>query len=383
MGLFALTLLATIPPANIASNIYIPPCSIARPGDLGKRVHTNYEVNLDPLPGGGFGWPGGLRGPAMFFTPNGYAPSDIQGAYGDVGSGGGTIAIVDAYDDPDALVEFNTFSSQFGLPQETGSGSVFQVAYAQGSEPPADGGWAGEIALDIEWAHAMAPGAKILLVESADNSWANMLASVSFAVATPGVAQVSMSWAGGDFADELGYDTTFSARSVRFFAASGDGGAGVSYPAASPNVIGCGGTSLTVVNGVYQSESGWAGSGGGPSAYEPRPSYQNSLSGLLGNARGVPDIAAVADPNTGVAVCAIYANGGNGWSVFGGTSVATPVLAGITNASMTIHRSSEWTWIYNDPNLFRDITTGNNGYAAGVGYDFVTGMGSPKTAQSL
>ena len=84
-----------------------------------------------------------------------------------------------------------------------------------------------------------------------------------------------------------------------------------------------------------------------------------------------------------VAVCAIYANGGNGWSVFGGTSVATPVLAGITNASTTIHRSTEWTWIYSNGNLFHDITTGNNGYAAGPGWDFVTGMGSPITAQSL
>lgn len=388
MTLFALSLVA----ANLAQgqvaptnpDIFIPECSVPRTQDVGLRVHTNYMMNLDgPAPVA----PGIGHGPlvAFFSGPSGFHPSDIRGAYNDNGTGGGLIAIVDAFDDPDALIEFNTFANQFGLPTEPSnnatspSNKVFQVLYATGSQPSGDGGWAVEMSLDIEWAHAMAPNAKIMLVEAASNSWDDMLYAVDKAAAA-GAGSVSMSWAGGEFGGEIAYDAHFARRNVEYFAASGDWGNTVVYPSASPLCISCGGTSLSVSNGQWAGESMWSGSGGGPSVVEPRPSYQNGI-GLVGSQRGTPDIAAVADPNTGVAIYSLY--GWGGWGVVGGTSVATPVLCGIKNASTGVHRSSEWIWFYAHQGLFHDITTGNNGYPAGPGYDFGTGIGTPITAESL
>jgi len=293
-----------------------------------------------------------------------------------------------AYRYPSALPDFNTFASQFGLPVETSptAGSsknkVFQVVYATGHQPKTDVGWSQEGALDIEWSHAMAPSAKIYLVEAASNSTDDLFAAISVASQIKDVKEVSMSWGGSEFPGETGYDGVFTTPGIDYFAAAGDTAAEVSYPAASPNVIGVGGTSLQLTAaGTFSSEVAWSDSGGGLSVGESVPSYQASL-GLRG--RGTPDIALDADPNTGVAVYdSTPADGYVGWLVFGGTSVGTPASAGIANLMGKSYSDSaaQLAAIYaklGDATAYRDITKGHAGAnLAKVGYYLVTGVGCP------
>ena len=165
-----------------------------------------------------------------------------------------------------------------------------------------------------------------------------------------------------------------------YFAASGDS-PGTSYPAVSPNVVAVGGTSISRnrTNGNYVSQSAWSSGGGGPSRYEKRPSYQSSISRTVGNARGIPDVSAVADPNSGVW---IYDSAAGGWIVVGGTSVATPVVAGITNLRggvFSLSSNAELTHIYSSQSHYTDITTGNcRTHRAMTNWDFCTGVGAPK-----
>ncbi len=192
-----------------------------------------------------------------------------------------------------------------------------------------------------------------------------------------------MSWSGGEYSTETSDDKTyFSAPNLIYFASSGDNGSGTGYPAISPGVVGVGGTSLTLSGGTITSETGWSGSGGGISTYESIPSYQSGVSGVVGTKRGMPDISAVADPNTGVGVC-----WKGKWYVFGGTSVASPMCAGLVNDAQSLPASTtaELTKFYSDPTSdFRDITSGSNGgYSCKVGYDLVTGLGSPNTTAGL
>jgi len=353
------------------ANIHVPDSSVEKPGDEGKKAHTNHVVALrGGKPGGGSG-PGG-----------GMAPADIRAAYNlpDFG-GAGTIAIVDAYDYPTAAADFNTFSANFGLPTESGDGSVFQVLRPFGT-PTSDCGWDQESALDIEWAHAMAPGAKIVLVLAKSSSFADLFNAVNYAETLPNVAQISMSWGGSEFGGEALYDSTFNGN-LTYFAASGDTGGKTIYPGVSPKVVAAGGTSLKLVNQVW-TETGWSGSGGGGSRYEKRPSFQNVISSKVGSKRGVPDFSFDADPNTGVSVFdSTSCQGYVGWLVFGGTSVASPSLAGIVNNAAHNNGSSELSIVYSglssaySSNNFRDITSGNAGSnRAGTGWDFVTGIGS-------
>ncbi|MHB8635227.1 MAG: S53 family peptidase [Fimbriimonadaceae bacterium] len=361
-------------------NIVVPPSSIPHPG----QFHTHLLIYVGPgsaLPNGGL-----LRGPSMFASgPQGYHPADIQAAYKMPSTGGSNaIAIVDAYDLPTALSDFNMFSSTFGLPTESSSSATsssnkhFQVVYAQGSQPSGTY-WADEEALDIEWAHAMAPNAKIYLVEAADASYGSLLAAETTAAKLVGVREVSNSWGGGEFSGEVNDDSTFVQNGVVFFASAGDVGGAQSYPAESPNVVGVGGTSLYMSGTTVTSETVWGGTGGGPSSVEPRPPYQLVVQGIVGTARGCPDIAAVADPNTGVAV---YSATTGGWFVVGGTSVACPVTAGITNTrgSFTASSALELSRVYKNlgSRFYRDIVTGSAGSFSGmVGWDFCTGVGCP------
>lgn len=377
------------------SQLYIPPSSIEHPGDRGVRVHTNWvqlrrNAWADPVP----------HGPvALFALPGpdgGLTPQNVRAAYAVSGNGKGVIAIVDAFDNPNALGDFNTFAAYYGLPTEpssdatAGSNKVFQVVYAAGTRPATDssGGWEFEEALDIEWAHAMAPGAKIVLVESSGNDWDPMMAAVDVAVGM-NANQISMSWLGGEFSGETAYDVHFSRRSGGFFAASGDGGAGVGYPSASPLVTSCGATALNLnASGGYGSETGWSGSGGGSSSQEPIPAWQAGLTSYNAagattpvTGRATPDISAVGDPATGVSLYSSF--GGGGWTNVGGTSVSAPVLAGITNSATVLIDVPLYARIYLMKHGFHDITVGNNGYPAGKGYDYVTGMGTPVTMHSL
>jgi subtilase family serine protease len=375
-------------------NHLIPASSIESVKDIGVRAHTHIQILVGP-PGGKAGYYGGL-GP-----DGGFTPAQLRAAYNLPSSGGSQIiAVVDAYDNPNALSDFNTFSTQFGLPTETSTSAtastnkVFQILYGSGTKPSTDptGGWELEEALDIEWAHAMAPGAKIILVEAASTSFANLFAAEAAATGyTDGngstVKEISNSWGGSEFGGESEYDTYFSSSKAAYFAAAGDGGAGAEYPSASPYVLSAGGTEVvTNSSGSFVSESGWSSGGGGPSSYELRPTYQNGISSIVGAYRGTPDLSFNADPDTGVSVYDSfpYERVAYTWAVVGGTSVASPSLAGIANLAASAKGAfpagtqALLANVYGNLGTanFRDITTGNNGYAAGTGWDFVTGVGS-------
>ncbi len=373
------------------SRVIVPDSSIEQPWDVGHRAHTNHLIYNHVR----FGNPQGGLGPG-----GGMTPAQIRSFYNLPSTGGSkAIAIVDAYHYPTALNDFNVFSGQFTLPKETSANplastnQVFQVVYASGRQPRTDSSWALEAALDIEWAHAMAPSAKIVLVEAASNSFADLLAAVDKAsqiVRSAGGGEVSMSWGGSEFSGETGYDSHFPTKTgVVYFAASGDTGGQTIWPGTSPYVVSAGGTSITTDKSgmVVVSETGWSGSGGGPSLYESIPSYQGVIANIVGSQRGAPDFSFDADPNTGVAVYdTTRYQGYKGWWVVGGTSAASPALAGIVNLASTSsgHFSSdsydELTTIYSNlgnSNDFRDITSGSAGsYTAVGGWDFVTGVGS-------
>jgi subtilase family serine protease len=356
--------------------IHVPDTSVEFPVNVGKHAHTNHLIRI--VPNGGLGPNGGMT------------PAQLRSFYNMPSVGGsGVIAIVDAYHYPTALNDFNVFSAQFNLPIETSNNAtastntVFQVVYASGRKPRTNAGWAQEAALDIEWAHAMAPNAKIVLVEAASNSFASLFAAVDKASKLPGVTQVSMSWGGSEFSSEAVYDTHFQKSGVVYFASSGDVGGIVSYPAVSPYVVAVGGTSVsTNSSGAFVNETGWNGSGGGTSRYEAKPAYQISLSGTK---RRVPDISSDADPYTGVAVYdSTSYQGFAGWLVFGGTSVSSPCMAGMVN--LAGHTAGPWSSsdelnrIYSalGTSSFRDILSGKAGnFNAVSGWDFVTGVGAP------
>src|SRR5438309_5691437 len=207
-------------------------------------------------------------------APYGLSPSQIKSAYGfstsSTAGAGKTIAIVDAYDDPTAESDLAIFSNQYGLPACTTANGCFKKVDQTGGTryPRTDGGWALEISLDVQWAHAIAPGAKILLVEAKTNSFANLLAAEDYAKTH--AQYVSNSWGGSEFSGESAYDSHFVQSGVSFFVSSGDAGTPAEYPSASPNVISVGGTSLhlNLAQSNPDFETGWSGSGGGCSQYE-------------------------------------------------------------------------------------------------------------------
>lgn len=373
--------------ARFPKNIVVPSSSVFRASDAGKRYHTHVLINADPSPIWSDPVPmasASSHGPSLFRMlsgPAGFHPQDVRNAYSVSGYGSGAIAIIDAYNFPTALSDFNTFSAEFGLPQETSTNptastnKVFQVVYASGTQPANNAGWNVEEALDIEWAHSMAPSAKIYLVEANSSFGTDLYPAVQVGASLPGVTQQSHSWGSGEFSGEAAADSYFNNSNVAYFVSSGDD-AVQEYPSESPKVTAVGGTSLYLnSNGTYGHEAGWSGSGGGPSAYEPRPSFQNGISGIVGSVRGAPDISAIADPNTGVA---IYDTGYGGWFVVGGTSLACPVCAGIANQQGMKLGSTEQAWIYANTSDFRDVTLGGTKhYRCTAGWDFVTGWGSP------
>lgn len=316
--------------------------------------------------------------------PSGLTPTQIRAAYNLTGSGSGTIAIVDAYSDPRASSDLNTFSQAYKLPScGTGCFETYQMSGATRE----NSGWALEESLDVEWAHAIAPGAKILLVEARSANGTDLMNAINWAKTQTGVVAVSMSWGGSEYAGESSYDSVFSEPGVAFFAAAGDSGSGVEWPAVSKNVIGVGGTTLNMNGNTVSSETAWSGSGGGISRYEPKPSYQNGY--VTGSFRGVPDVSYDGDPNTGFPVYdSIPYTGYTGWWQVGGTSAGTTQWAAVralsgatlTNASLY----SDATTSYSE--FFRDITSGLNGTCglvckASTGYDYVTGLGSPNTSK--
>lgn len=315
-------------------------------------------------------------------SPTGYSPSTYDAAYGwSIVSGSGkgkTIAIVDAYNDPTIVNDLATFDQQFNLPTAS-----LQVVNQSGGAllPKNNSGWALEISLDVEWAHATAPAANIVLVEASSSSMSNLLAAEDYAGT---VAQyVTNSWGGSESSSESGYDKNFSEPGVSYFASSGDSGGVVEYPSASRNVISVGGTTLTD-SGTW-AESAWSSGGGGCSAYETANGSQvTSPNVTCGGMRATPDVASDADPNTGVAVydsTSYY--GQTGWFEVGGTSAASPVWAARSaDAGTQVNAAYVYAGYpgsgdtYGTNITFRDVTTGSNGYPAGVGFDLATGLGS-------
>lgn len=391
--------------ARATRTLVIPASSRANPGDLGTRAHANVRYVLSgiaspteapPFPGYGYETPASLACIYHVVTPiPGCNPNQTTNT-----PNGGTqsIAIVDAYDDPNAAADLAAFSAQFGLP----AGNV-QVVYASGTEPPVDptGGWEIEESLDIEYSHAMAPNAKLYLVEANSNAYADLLPAVQTAsnlvlcgstttcpAGSKGRGEVSMSWGGEEFPQETSLDSFFTTPGVVYFAAAGDS-PGVIYPCASPNVVCAGGTTnaRSEYTGNLIAEIAWSDAGGGISFYEPIPRYQAgnpSVAHHLGGSRGVPDISADSNPNTGLWVLDTYPVPGAGWYIVGGTSAATPTLAGIVNASGHLAASStaELFNLYEPSNFtsFNDITYGACGYYSGTfsshGWDLCTGFGS-------
>lgn len=414
-GVFTIALLGVVPMQSIAQGppqeivtpsgkIITPPTSVENPGDHGQRGHTNHLIVVPQ------------KGPSRSSTPIGETPGSLGCVYGITSAtpscpitgkissgnnglpapsgGAGIIAIVGAYDYPTAEHDLNVFSDQFGLPQCTTANGCFQKIYASVTKPAANCGWAQEAALDIEWAHAMAPNAQIVLVEAASNSFADLLFAVDKATAIVQASgqngQVSMSWGGSEFSSETSNDFHFSSSNVVYFAASGDTGGKTIWPGVSPNVVSAGGTTINRdSSGNYVSETAWSGSGGGKSTYESIPFYQNPISDIVGTKRGVPDISFDANPNSGVWVYdSTSCQGLSGWMRFGGTSVSSPALAGITNQAGSFYSSSaaELGTLYSicgngastcSSSDFRDITSGTAGsFTAKQGWDFVTGLGS-------
>jgi len=371
-------------------DVYTPPSSIEHPGDRGIRAHTNHLVYVGPKRPRIFDGPGRPLTNAPILPPDGYTPEEIRDAYevSPIG-GGGAIAVVDAFHYPTSLNDFNVFSQTFNLLQEpstnptASSNKVFQVVYQSSSQPASNASWAQEAALDIEWAHSMSRYAKIYLVEANSANLSDLFAAVQKAETLPGVREISMSFGASEFSGERSFDSTFVKSGITFFAAAGDTAAVTQYPALSPNVVGVGGTTLSLTSsGRVASEIAWNDTGGGLSSFEPIPSYQTVIAGILGHFRGGPDVALNADPNTG---CAVYDStplqGMSGWLVVGGTSLACPCVAGIANTSDRRFSSSalELTHIYQGLGKnFRDILFGSAGNnRAKAGWDFCTGVGCP------
>jgi subtilase family serine protease len=334
--------------------------------------------------------------------PVGYSPTQIRHAYGidqlPNGGAGRTIAIIVPYGSPTIQSDLNTFSTQYGLPSTT-----LHIINNNPSTTAVDAGWALETSLDVEWSHAVAPQATIILSIARSASLDDLMTAVDAAVAA-GANVVTMSWGSAEFNGQSAYESHFNRTGVAFFASSGDSGSaqGTSWPAASPSVTAVGGTTLQLdtAGNRLGAEVAWSGSGGGFSAIFARPTYQNGWNSNTN--RAYPDVSAIADPATGVSVYdSTPYNGTSGWWAVGGTSASSPIvsamyaLADELRVAQSLHPTSQA-----NPSLyslagatnqgvaeyslfFDDITSGNTGiYAAGTGYDEATGLGSP-IAQNL
>jgi kumamolisin len=356
--------------------IIFPESSIPHPG----RINTNYFIvgskEFTPQPPSDAETPGSVA--CVYQLVSGPTGCPIATSTNVPTGGIGAIAIVDAGDYPSAASDLHAFSAQFGLPD-----ADLQIVYADGTQPPVYSDWLTEEALDIEWAHAMAPNAKLFLVESVevatDPTW-QAVAVAGHLVHENGGGVVSMSWGIPEWRKELVNEKYFSAPGVVYFSASGDWGLNVPfYPAASPNVVAVGGTYFNRDNnGNFLNEQYYTGGGGGTiSPYEARPSYQNIISNIVGNFRGYPDVA------SDFCCAAIYLQG---WGEVGGTSWATPTFAGIVNAAGHRGKSTNeaLTLAYGEyangsayKGEFYDITTGDPNCK--TGWDICAGIGSPRT----
>ncbi|GAA5188421.1 hypothetical protein GCM10023322_39080 [Rugosimonospora acidiphila] len=338
-------------------------------------------------------------------TPAGYGPADLASAYGlpADGGAGATVAIIDAFDDPNAEADLAVYRQQYGLPPcTTDTGCLRKVDQRGGTDyPDPDSGWAGEISLDLDMVSAIAPAAHILLVEADFNDGLDLAIAADEAV-TLGAKYVSNSYGSGytstpgsgedpSFPTDL--DPYYNHPGVAMVASTGDGDYGVQYPAASSYVTAAGGTSLvrdSSTRGWSESvwHNGYGGPGSGCSLYEPKPAFQHDTGC---DKRTVGDVSAVSDPATGVATYDTYGEDGDGWGVAGGTSAASPIIAAVYAVAGTPAPGSyPNSYPYANPDALNDVTTGANGSCspaylctAGVGYDGPTGLGTPKGLEAF
>jgi subtilase family serine protease len=315
--------------------------------------------------------------------PQGMTPDEIKSVYHLPKTGGkGTIVIIGAYDDATIENDLGVFSKTFNLPVCTTANGCF-TKHKIGA-PKTNSGWVGETSLDVEWAHAIAPDAKIVLVEATTQSGANLLKAIDYAASVKDASAISMSWGGPEFPEEVSLDSHFkNVSGAPFFASSGDDGTGASWPASSPYVIGVGGTYVSMSSsGTFQKETAWDGSGGGVSAYEPEPAFQKQYSiPKAGDMRAIPDVSYDADPASGFP---IFRAGK--WQTVGGTSAGAPqwaAIAALGNVNIkNIYADKSGS---DNAKYFRDITSGTNGDCgyicnARTHYDYITGLGSPLSA---
>ncbi|MFE2385163.1 putative Ig domain-containing protein [Streptomyces misionensis] len=324
-------------------------------------------------------------------APSGLSPANLHSAYNlpTTGGSGLTVAVVDAYNDPNAESDLATYRSQYGLSACTKANGCFKQVSQTGSTtslPTNDSGWAGEEALDIDMVSAVCPNCNIDLVEANSANDTDLGIAENEAVAL-GAKFVSNSWGGSEASSQTTEDSQyFKHPGVAITVSAGDSGYGAEYPATSQYVTAVGGTALTTSsNSRGWSESVWntnstEGTGSGCSAYDPKPSWQTD-SGC--SKRMEADVSAVADPATGVAVYDTY--GGSGWAVYGGTSASSPIIAGVYALAGT-PGSSDYPakYPYSHTGNLNDVTSGSNGSCttsyfckATTGYDGPTGWGTP------
>jgi hypothetical protein len=322
-------------------------------------------------------------------TPTGWGATDLQSAYNlpTDGGAGQTVAIVDAFDDPNAEADLAVYRQQYGLPACTAASGCFSKVDQRGGTdyPTPDAGWSGEISLDLDMVSAVAPNARILLVEADDNSFENLGSSVDEAVAL-GAKFVSNSYgsdyrggSGEDPSETTVLDAYYNHPGVAVTVSTGDYGYGVGYPAASQYVTSVGGTTLTRDSATPRgwTEAAWSDAGSGCSAYEPKPAFQTDTGC---DHRALADVSAVAE---GVAVYQTYGNGG--WAVYGGTSVSSPIIASVyADAGAPVAGTYPNSYPYGAQSGINDITAGSNGSCSpsylcngATGYDGPTGLGTP------
>jgi hypothetical protein len=353
-------------------------------------------------------------------TVTGYDPSQVRRAYefGDISDpstplgDGQTVAIVDAFGSPTILNDLAVFSAQFGLPAPTADN--FQILTTSG-QPATNAGWAGETSLDVEWVHAIAPHAKIILVEAETDTDPDLVAATNLAantLASQGGGAVSMSFGRSELPTDFPngpFESVFASHpSVSFLVSSGDTGGLLSYPATSPLATAVGGTALPLDQDGNRigEETAWTQGGGGQSAVFPLPSFQNDLQlGLT--VRSVPDVSYNSDPNTGVAVYDTTTEAGfSGWMQVGGTSAAAPQWAGLVTLANQLRKTAGLGYLggrlnadlydlassVNSTQYFNDIVSGSEllGGPGGPpvntaipGYDLSTGLGTPRAANLI
>lgn len=322
-------------------------------------------------------------------TPGGFGPADLKSAYNISGTGAGrTIAIVDAYGYTNAEADLAVYRQQYGLPACTTANGCFSKVNQNGvagNYPRQNTGWAQEAALDLDMASALCSGCKIVLVQANSASLADLAAAVNTA-ARLGANVISNSYGGGE-TGATNYESAYNHAGIAITVSSGDSGYGVQFPASSPHVTAVGGTALTrASNARGWNETAWSGAGSGCSTVFAKPNWQTDT---LCGTRMEADVSAVADPNTGVAVYGPTGKGTqSGWMVFGGTSVAAPVVGGIYAVAGDSPTAAQG--LYTKSSNLNDVTSGSNGSCgstyqctAGAGYDGPTGLGTPNTTAAF